>query len=229
MRILTWNLYHGRALPPAGRDLQDDFAAALAGWAWDVALLQEVPPWWPAPLARACGASARSVLTSRNALLPLRRWIARRAPDLIKSNGGGCNAILVRGTRIAEHHTVQLRARPERRTAHAVRLEGDAWIANLHAQVHSETFAQADLATAAAAVDGWAGVRTPVILGGDTNTRRPHAGDLTLIARHDVDAIMARGWRADGPHEVLDHGHLSDHAPVAVTLAPPRPAEGARP
>lgn len=219
MRLITWNLFHGRALPNAGRDLQEDFAAALRGWAWDVALLQEVPPWWPVPLGRACGASARSVLTSRNALLPLRRLIARRAPDLIKSNGGGCNAILVRGGAIAEHRMVVLRRRPERRVAHAVRLADGTWIGNLHAQVHSEAHAQADLAVAAVALDEWAGRRTPVLLGGDTNTRRPHALDLQRLAIHDVDAILARGWTADGAPQVLDHGTLSDHAPVALTLA----------
>ena len=53
MRVLTWNLLHGRAVPPAGRDLFDEFADALAGWEWDVALLQEVPPWWPAELRGA--------------------------------------------------------------------------------------------------------------------------------------------------------------------------------
>ncbi|MDP8968304.1 MAG: hypothetical protein M3N04_06880, partial [Actinomycetota bacterium] len=81
MRVLTWNLYHGRAVPPAGRDLQDEYAAALAGWNWDVALLQEVPPWWPPVLARACEADERTALTSRNALPALRRAIAQRAPD----------------------------------------------------------------------------------------------------------------------------------------------------
>lgn len=219
MRILTWNLFHGRALPPAGRDLQDEFAAALAGWAWDVALLQEVPPWWPVPLGRACGASARSVLTSRNALLPVRRWAARRWPDVVKSNGGGANAILVRGAAIAEHRSVLLRRRPERRVAHAVRLDDGTWVGNLHAQVHSEAFAQADLATAAVALDTWAGgPRTPVVLGGDTNTRRPHALDLRLLGRHDVDAILARGWHAEGEPGVLEHAPLSDHAPVVVRL-----------
>src|SRR4051795_4899917 len=104
MLALTWNLYHGRSLPPAGRSLLSEFAAALADWSWDVALLQEVPPWWPEPLAAASGAQASRALTSRNALLPLRRWAARRRPDLLKSNGGGCNAILVRAPhRIAEH------------------------------------------------------------------------------------------------------------------------------
>ena len=52
LRVLTWNLMHGRARPSAGRDLRPEFTAALAGWEWDVALLQEVPPWWPEPLAR---------------------------------------------------------------------------------------------------------------------------------------------------------------------------------
>ena len=70
LRVLSWNLYHGRADPPAGRPLFDEFAAMLAGWPWDVALLQEVPPWWPPQLARATGADERHVLTSRNFLLP---------------------------------------------------------------------------------------------------------------------------------------------------------------
>ncbi len=29
MRVLTWNLKHGRAVPSAGRDLFEEFAAAL--------------------------------------------------------------------------------------------------------------------------------------------------------------------------------------------------------
>ncbi|MCW3016862.1 MAG: endonuclease/exonuclease/phosphatase family protein [Solirubrobacterales bacterium] len=225
MRLITWNLFHGRALPNAGRDLQEEFTAALAGWAWDVALLQEVPPWWPAAMGRACGASARSALTSRNALLPLRRLIARHAPDVIKSGGGGSNAILVRGAAITDHRVVVLRRRPERRVAHGVRLGDGQWVANLHAQVHSEAHAQADLATAAAALDDWAGRAggaggaESVILGGDTNTRRPRAGDLTVLGGHDVDFVLARGWRREGPLDILDRGTLSDHAPVGMTLA----------
>src|SRR4051794_11652172 len=120
MRVLTWNLFHGRAVPPAGRSLQADFAAALAGWDWDVALLQEVPPWWPPRLAGAYDVA----LTSRNALLPLRRALAQRRPDLMKSGGGSANAILVRGDeRIVARARRRLRLWPERRVVHAVRLE----------------------------------------------------------------------------------------------------------
>src|SRR4051794_20126213 len=116
LRVLTWNLYHGRAVPPAGRDLRDAFAAALAGWAWDVAVLQEVPPWWPRALAAAARADWRQALTSRNLGSPLRRRLAEQRPDVLKSGGGGANAILVRRPyAIAEHRTAFLRLWPERR------------------------------------------------------------------------------------------------------------------
>ncbi|WP_026910679.1 endonuclease/exonuclease/phosphatase family protein [Patulibacter minatonensis] len=123
MRVLTWNLFHGRAVPSAGRPLLHEFATTLAAWPWDVALLQEVPPWWPPLLARAAGADHRAVRTSRNALLPARRAVASRRPDLLKANGGGADAILVRGgLRIDAHAARRLRAWPERRIVHAVRL-----------------------------------------------------------------------------------------------------------
>src|SRR3982750_1991701 len=122
MRVVTWNLFHGRAVPGAGRSGQHEFAGALASWAWDVALLQEVPPWYPGPLAEAAGAVQRRALTSRNAVLPLRRWAAERWPDVVKSQGGGANAILVRSEEIVEDRAVALRRWPERRVAHGVRL-----------------------------------------------------------------------------------------------------------
>lgn len=217
--MLTWNLYHGRAVPPAGRDLQGEFAVALAGWSWDVALLQEVPPWWPPVLARACDAGARMALTSRNCLLPLRRFVAERAPDLIKSNGGGCNAILVRASAgaIADHRSVMLRRRPERRVCHAVALADGTWWANLHAQAHSAARARADIATAAAATLGWAG-GGPALLGGDFNVTDPRAPGFEHLGGHGVDHMLGHLVAADGPAQVLDHGHLSDHAPVVVPV-----------
>jgi endonuclease/exonuclease/phosphatase family metal-dependent hydrolase len=215
--VLTWNLYHGRAVPPAGRDLYPAFAASLAGWDWDVALLQECPPWWPAKLASDCAAAEHHALTSRNLCLGLRRAIAERRPDLIKSNGGGANAILVRGADGGtDARFAVLRTRPERRVVHGVRIGGD-WVANLHAQVWSEEQAQADAAAAAAAVLGWAG-GAPVVLGGDFNTTAPHPAGLRDVGGHKVDRVLARGWTAPSAARTLDHGHLSDHAPVVVEL-----------
>jgi endonuclease/exonuclease/phosphatase family metal-dependent hydrolase len=215
--VLSWNLYHGRAVPPAHRNLYAAFAASLAAWEWDVALLQECPPWWPAKLAVDCGAHEHHVLTSRNALLPLRRFIAERWPDLIKSNGGGCNAILIRGEDAGrDHRFAVLRKRPERRVVHGVRV-GDTWVCNLHAQVWSEEQAQADAAAAAAHAFAWAG-DAPVILGGDFNTPAPHPSGLTDLGGYKVDRVLARGWTAASPAKTEDHGHLSDHAPIVIDL-----------
>ena len=221
MRVLTWNLFHGRAVPPAGRELKAEFAAALAAWEWDVALLQEVPPWWPPALARASGADQRSALTARNALLPLRRMGAERRPDLIKSHGGGANAILVRGAAgaIGAHRCAVLRRRPERRVCHAVRLADGTWVANLHAQVHSEARAQADIDRAAAAVLGWAGSGAAIALGGDFNVRAPVADGFEALGGHGVDHVLGRNLRALGPPAVPERGALSDHAAVIVWVA----------
>jgi endonuclease/exonuclease/phosphatase family metal-dependent hydrolase len=218
MLVLTWNLFHGRSVPDAPRSLLADFAAQLAAWEWDVALLQEVPPWWPPALGRACGASARTALTSRNWLLPASRWAAQRRPDLIKSWGGGANAILVRTDRVLEHRRLTLRSWPERRVVHGVHLERGCWVCNLHAQAHSEARAQADVARAAATAIAWS-AGAPVVLGGDLNTRRPLTPGFEAVAGHGVDHVLARLLRAGESGRTLERGQLSDHAPVLAHVA----------
>ena len=216
MRVLSWNLKHGRAEPSARRDLRGEFARMLSQWEWDVALLQEVPPWWPDPLALATGAQARRVLTSRNAGLGLRRVLATRWPDLMKSNGGGANAILVRGDAIAGHAAHRLCLWPERRWVHAVHAHG-MWIGNLHATAHDTPAAQRDDALAAATVRRWAGT-SPCILGGDFNLRSLTLDGFEHAGGHDVDHVFVRGLRPTAQVEVLERGRLSDHAPVRVSL-----------
>jgi endonuclease/exonuclease/phosphatase family metal-dependent hydrolase len=218
MLVLTWNLFHGRSVPDVPREQLDAFARSLADWEWDVALLQEVPPWWPPALGRASRASARTALTSRNWLLPLTGWAARRRPDVIKSWGGGANAILVRGEAIAEHRLRTLRAWPERRVVHGVRLASNRWVCNLHAQAHSEARAQADIALAAATATAWA-AGAPVVLGGDLNTRAPVAPGFTHVAGHSVDHVLVQPASAAAPGRTLSHGPLSDHVPVLVDVA----------
>ena len=156
VRALTWNLFHGRDFPPnpalrtwrsrltrrserdtghmqVNRDLVEEFASLLAGWSWDVALLQECPPRWSRALAAACHAAAHRVLTSRNWLLPVTSAIAEWNPDLIASWEGGSNLTLVRGARIDERRLLVLRRLPERRVAAFTRLETGLCIVNLHA------------------------------------------------------------------------------------------------
>jgi endonuclease/exonuclease/phosphatase family metal-dependent hydrolase len=215
--VLTWNLFHGRSVPSAGRPLAAEFAAALARWSWDVALLQEVPPWWPSRLGAATGASVRMALTSRNSLLCVRRAIASRKPDLLKANGGGSNAILVRGAAIGEHRTRVLTRRPERRVMHGISLPGAGWIVNLHASTHPPAQRRSDLFTAAATALDWA-AGAPLVFGGDLNSTQPAMPGLRHIAGHHVDHFFTEGRPATSEPEVLDAGPLSDHQPLRVTV-----------
>jgi endonuclease/exonuclease/phosphatase family metal-dependent hydrolase len=228
--VLTWNLKHGRAVPSAGHDLFDDFAAALAQWAWDVALLQEVPPWWPSRLGAGLGAEWRMVLTSRNLGLPIRRALAERWPDAIKSNGGGCNAVLVRGDgglSIAAHRVLRLTWVPERRWLIGVRLavsgSRELWVGNVHLTGGHRGAAVREAATAADAMTGWGGGvgGGPLLLGGDFNLRSVSLPGFEAAASFDVDHVLVCGLQVVGEPVVLDRCRLSDHAPVAVTVAPP--------
>jgi endonuclease/exonuclease/phosphatase family metal-dependent hydrolase len=217
LRVLTWNLFHGRSVPGARRDLFGEFASALGSWEWDVALLQEVPPWWPAPLAARLHADQRSVLTSRSSLLPLRRAVAVRWPDLIKSNGGGCNAILVRGGSIEEHRVVRLGWLRERRWMHAVRLApgtagAGAWAGNLHTNSDARQGRRAG-----EVMLRWAH-GLPAILGGDFNVSPLSLPGFELAGGHGVDQVFASGGLAGAGTAALDRGPLSDHVPVLVSV-----------
>src|SRR3954447_13526118 len=209
MQALTWNLYHGRSLPPSGRSLLSEFAAALAGWSWDVALLQEVPPWWPEPLAAATGANARWVPTSRNLGLAARRAVSVRNPDVLKANGGGANAILVRGA-VSAHRAVRLCWWPERRWAHGVRLADGTWVVTLHAS----TGRNARRDTLRALAGPWG---SPLLFGGDVNLRSPELAGVRHVGGNHVDHFFTDG-RPARRVEALDRGGLSDHPPVRVTL-----------
>ena len=226
LRVVTWNLFHGRSLLPAGRSLREEFAAALADWDWDVALLQEVPPWWPPGLASRAGAEHRTALTSRNWAAPLQQALAERLPDVMKSWGGGANAILSRRG-IADHRQATLRRWPERRVVHAVRLSDGTWAANLHATAHSSTRAAVDLWRARAAALEWAGTAS-LVLGGDLNLREPRLPGFVPAASGTVDHVFCRGWEPEGSGEALPRGELSDHAPVAVALRRPDTAADER-
>lgn len=232
MRVLTWNLYHGRSVPPAGRALTAEFTALIAAWPWDIALLQEVPPWWPAGLARAADADAFTALTSRNAFLPLRRAIAERHPDLIGSNGGGANVILARAHAVRHHRRVRLTTWPERRVAQVAQLRSGALVVNTHLSTprgrgpDPRAAARGELAALWKLALATAGP-APMILGGDLNLFDPDlaAGDVQA-AGHAVDHVIARGCGpiAAGPpadrRATVDGRvvRLSDHEPLIVDV-----------
>jgi endonuclease/exonuclease/phosphatase family metal-dependent hydrolase len=212
---VSWNLFHGRDFPPdpglftwrsrllrvterndthlqVNRDLASEFAAMLAGTEWDVALLQECPPRFAAPLAQACGATGHRVLTSRNSFGPLRALAARLNPDLIASGEGGSNLTLVRhpfrcalspdneekahrNGGVVERRAMAIHeGGPERRamafTRIAVGGRAHLCVANLHATNDRADLATADVLRAAEAAVSWAG-DSPLLFGGDLNLR----------------------------------------------------------
>jgi endonuclease/exonuclease/phosphatase family metal-dependent hydrolase len=219
LRVLTWNLFHGRDFPPdpalrtlrsrlTGRpergpthlqvnfELFDEFAGLLAAAEWDVALLQECPPRWARGLAAACRATGHRVLTARNWLLPVTSALAARNPDLIASWEGGSNLTLVREQPVVERRSVALRRLPERRVMAFTRLGGGLGIANLHASGRPP-LAEAEVRAAAERAVAWTG-NSPLVFGGDLNLR-PARTDLfdELARRHALRA-------ATGPN-AIDH------------------------
>ncbi len=247
---VSWNLFHGRDFPPdpalftwrsrllrieernethvqVNRDLAGEFAELLAGAAWDVALLQECPPRFVAPLAEACGAAAHRVLTSRNSLAPLRAFVACHNPDLIASAEGGSNLTLVRSPfrcalctpgeqkahrngGVVERRDLEIHAgRPERRAMAFTRIAlgtgADLCVANLHATNDRPDLATADVLRAAEAATNWAG-DSPLLFGGDLNLRPaedPAAFEL-LSERFDLTGATAPGAIDHLLHRNLD-------------------------
>jgi endonuclease/exonuclease/phosphatase family metal-dependent hydrolase len=205
VRVLTWNIFHGRDGPPdprlytkraewtrrternathvqVNRDLYPEFSKLLCDSRWDVALLQECPPRWVRPLARDCRAQAYRALTSRNWLLPITSLLARHNPDLVGSAEGGSNAILARGEAgaIAETHRFTMRLLPERRTMAFAALGCGLCVASLHAST-SARLAESELLRAAEREGEWAAGR-PLVFGGDFNVRPDRSAVFAALA-----------------------------------------------
>ncbi len=268
LAALSWNLFHGRDHPPdpalhtwrsrllrrtergathaqVNRPLLDEFAGLLDGWDWQLALLQEVPPRWLAPLARRCAASGASALTSRNSLAFLRAALAQHNPDLIASNEGGSNMVLVRAPgRIMAVERMTLATRPERRRMLLARLELASGrplaVACVHLSVPGTRQAHGEVVRGAERAIEFAGA-DPLIFGGDLNlrpAREPGAfaelDDRLGLARPTgpdaIDHLLARGLDIVEPPRALPATarevrepdglcvRLSDHAPVTATF-----------
>ena len=230
------------------RPLLDEFARLLAGFDWEIALLQEAPPRWFRPLARRLGASGALALTSRNLLPPLQWRLADLNPDLLASWEGGSNQLLVRG-RIGEVRRMTLTWRPERRRMLWTRLrlpEGRVCVANLHASAGLPRRAAAEVEAAAECAVAWAD-GDPLVFGGDLNLRP--RGDPEPFARlrerfdlrdptdpDAIDHVLVRGLGvAERPRRLPPESRevsepdglrvrLSDHAPVLAEFTQ-RPAE----
>lgn len=158
------------------------------------------------------------MLTSRTVLLPLRRVLAVRAPDLMGAAGGGAGAILARSDRIVAERSTLLCRRPERRVVHGVALACGVWVSNLQA---SPSGAEHELRAAVRASWEWARTaRLPLILGGDLKLDRPDAEGLRIAASCADGHVLcgaAVGIRSDTVTR-LKPGPLSGHVPLAITV-----------
>jgi endonuclease/exonuclease/phosphatase family metal-dependent hydrolase len=258
---VSWNLFHGRDFPPdpalftwrsrllrieergethvqVNRDLAAEFSEMLAGAEWDVALLQECPPRFAAPLARACEAEGHRVLTSRNSLGALRATAARLNPDLIASGEGGSNLTLVRNSLrcalspdngekahrngvIVERRELAIHTgRPERRAMAFTRTASGLCVANLHATNDRPELATADVLRAAEAAVGWAG-DSPLLFGGDLNLRPGEDPGIFEELEQRFELAGATGPRA------IDH--LLSRGLTVVTPPAPWPPEDREP
>jgi endonuclease/exonuclease/phosphatase family metal-dependent hydrolase len=211
--------------------LLPEFVAALDAIDWQVALLQEAPPRWRDALARELRAESAIALTSRNFGAPIRAWIADRWPNVIKSNEGGSNQLLVRAPwGIEETRTLTIARLPERRRMLWARLGGPRpfAVANLHGSVDSVRGAGDQVLRAAAQAVEWAG-DMPLLFGGDLNlrpSRQPgvfaeleRRFDLRApTARGSIDHLLVRGAAIVEPPRRGPELQLSDHAYVAVAL-----------
>jgi len=265
LRLVTWNTFHGRDHPPepqlftwrsrflritekgrryaqVNRSLRREFTGVLARLEWDVLFLQEARPRWFEQLERDLGAGGACVLTSRNSFAPLRALAAWLNPDLVASNEGGSNQLLVRSPwRIEETRTHVIALEPERRMMLWARLRaGDGSelaVANLHGSVDSVPGAGDQVLDAARVAVEWAG-GLPLVFGGDLNlrpSRQQHVFD-TLAERYGlapptdrtaIDHLLVRGLDLPAkPHRLPDDARevrtddglllqLSDHACVA--------------
>jgi endonuclease/exonuclease/phosphatase family metal-dependent hydrolase len=271
---IGWNIFHGRDFPPdpalftwrsrllriternathvqVNRDLQHELTSLLAAAEWDVALLQECPPRYCAPLARACAADPHRVLTSRNSLSAVRALAARLNPDLIASGEGGSNLTLVRAKgplgAIEERRELTIHeGRPERRTMAFTRTAAGLCLANLHATNDRPELAAEDVLRAAAAATEWAG-EAPLLFGGDLNLRpaenpevfaklRDRFGLAAPTGPQAIDHLLTSGLQVVEPQqqwpperrELREDGialRLSDHAPISGRFATPPPRE----
>ena len=226
------------------RPLRREFETVLAALEWDVAFLQETPPRWLRPLCRATGANGASALTSRNLFAFARAAVAWLNPDLIRSNEGGSNQLLVRPPwRIAAVRRHTLTEQPERRTMLWASLAGAGGrrlaAANLHGTTGRGDDARSQVVAAARLAVEWSG-DDPLIFGGDLNLEPRRAPEVFESLRSlglegatgddAIDHLLVRGARVlepahalpDAARELLGRDgrslRLSDHANVAAAF-----------
>jgi endonuclease/exonuclease/phosphatase family metal-dependent hydrolase len=254
--VRTWNLFHGNTLPPGRRRYVEEMVRLVTEDEPDAVCLQEVPPWSLARLGEWSGMEVFGEVAARPSFGPvpltrgLGRWITDHNPGFFRSGfEGQANAILARPRILARHVLTlnplgfrlrtarrlglpslrQLSWAKERRQAIAVRLDGGAVVATLHATPgHDIRITEAEVERAAQWAGRLAGDHVCVVAG-DLNvdtTRSEVFGRLAGFSAPGpgVDHVLVRGadvadyerWPRN--RRRLDGRVLSDHAPVEARV-----------
>jgi endonuclease/exonuclease/phosphatase family metal-dependent hydrolase len=254
--IRTWNVFHGNTLPPGRRRYVEQMVRLVTEGDPDAVCLQEVPPWALDRLGDWSGMHVFGETAARPMIGPipitaeLGRHLTDIHPGLFRSGfEGQANAILVR-RKILARHVITLNSFPfrlrtarrldlpllrelawgkERRQAIAVRLEGGAMVANLHATNAGDVrIPEAEVERAVQWAGRLAGDDLCVVAGDlNVDTKRSEVfGRLAgfSAAGPGIDHVLVRGadvteydrW----PRERRRLGKLllSDHAPVEVQV-----------
>lgn len=256
MVIRTWNLFHGNTLLPGRRRYVEQMVRLVTEDEPDAVCLQEVPPWALGRLPEWSGMQVFGETAARPMLgpIPITAEVGRRLTDVnpgVFRSGfeGQANAILVR-RRILARHVIALNPFPfrfrtarrlglslvrelawgkERRQAIAVRLDGGAMVANLHAtNARDVRIPEAEVERAAQ----WAGALAGndlCVLAGDLNVDTKRSEVFGRLAGFSaggpgVNHILVRGAEISEydrwPRERRRLGKLllSDHAPVEARI-----------
>jgi endonuclease/exonuclease/phosphatase family metal-dependent hydrolase len=256
MVVRTWNLFHGNTVPPGRNRYVEEMVRLVTAGEPDAVCLQEVPPWSLERLGEWSGMHVFGEVAARPMIgpIPVTAELGRRLtdlnPGLLRSGvEGQANAILVRRKIVARHVVTlnpfgfrfqtarrlgltlvrELAWGKERRQAIAVRLEGGAVLANLHATHAADVrLPEAEVERAAQ----WAGRLAGddlCIVAGDLNvdtTRSQVFGRLAGFSAPGpgVDHVLVRGAEVTEydrwPRERRLFGDvlLSDHTPVEVRI-----------
>ena len=227
MLIRTWNVFHGRTVPPTRMRRPERMVRLACEDEPAVVVLQELAAAWLGRLADWSGYHAFGDVALRPRLpRRLGERLTDIDPNLLRSAvEGQANAILLhrdlRGSdhtalvlnprrfreRVAESLALGLRARlawaKERRVVQAVRVRlrdgRSTLVANLHATSYGpdKRIADAELLRAATFADGLAEPGEPVVLAGDFN--------VTVVTSPVLRALSGPEWGFSAAGPGLDH------------------------
>jgi endonuclease/exonuclease/phosphatase family metal-dependent hydrolase len=244
--VVTWNLFHGRTVPPSGEAHLEEMVGRIAAAATGVACLQELPVWALEHLERWSGMRSIPAVTMPALGGPLAARLTERAPYRLRSSlTGQANAVLVSPSlAIRETTAVPLNPRRfRRREAQRIRLPGGvrrAWgqnrrvaqvirigagersvvVVNAHLTRLSDSRpADAELERALASAAGFARPDEPLAFCGDLN--------LTPSSSAVLAGVAARGFSPPQPgvDQILVRGLRLVRAPTAWPEARRREGE----